>query len=185
MKIQIKCRFTVNVLFEHECENNTIKMTLEEANSLKADLIGADLIGADLIGADLIRVNLSGVNLSGVNLIRADLIGADLIRANLSGIKDDFFQILASARNEIQFLRGALVNGLVDGSTYQGECACLVGTIANAKGVNYQEVGITPDPSRPAERWFLGIRKGDTPETNQISAITLGWVDEFLAKESV
>lgn len=39
------------VLFEHERENNTLRITLEEAVRQKADLSGADLSGANLWGA--------------------------------------------------------------------------------------------------------------------------------------
>jgi hypothetical protein len=57
----------------------------------------------------------------------------------------------------------------------------LCGTIANA-----QEEGKPGDSlpfastSSPAERFFLAIRKGDTPETNAAAEIALGWVDDFL-----
>jgi hypothetical protein len=65
---------------------------------------------------------------------------------------------------------------------YEGDCCCLVGTIANACGAPYRTLagGLTPNSSRPAERWFLGIKPGDTPETSQIVAITVGWIDEFV-----
>ena len=53
MKIQIKSRFTSDILFEHDCENNSIRITLEAAVKARADLYGADLAGADLAGADL------------------------------------------------------------------------------------------------------------------------------------
>ena len=80
MNIQIKSRFTAAVLFEHDCENNSIRITLELAIKSRANLIGANLIGANLIDA-----NLSGADLSGAYLIGANLIGANLIDANLSG----------------------------------------------------------------------------------------------------
>jgi hypothetical protein len=75
------------------------------------------------------------------------------------------------------------MEGRVDGSTYEGACACLVGTIANVRGVGYEAVGngIAPDSGRPAEQWFMSIRKGDTPATNQVSAITVQWLDEFVS----
>lgn len=47
MKIKIKSVFGA-VLFEYEKENNTIRETLIEAVSKRADLRGADLRGADL-----------------------------------------------------------------------------------------------------------------------------------------
>ena len=85
------------------------------------------------------------------------------------------------APHEVAALRAALVAGNVDGSTYEGSCACLVGTIANARATDYRDLGqgLKPDADRPAELWFLGIKRGDTPETNQVSRITVEWVDEF------
>ena len=53
MKIQITARLTGLVLFEHEAENNTMKLTLEAAISARANLAGANLAGAYLAGAYL------------------------------------------------------------------------------------------------------------------------------------
>ena len=100
MNIQIKSRFTAAVLFEHDCENNSLRITLElaiksgadlrgaylsDAYLSRADLRGANLSGADLRGAYLRGAYLSGANLSGADLRGADLSGAYLIRADLSG----------------------------------------------------------------------------------------------------
>jgi hypothetical protein len=149
-----------------------------------ADLRGADLRGADLLGADLLSACLRGANLCGANLEESNLRGVNLRDAELSTIKRDFWEILSAAQDEIPGLVEALKKGRVDGSVYIGACACLVGTIANIRGVAYDQMpNINPDSSRPAERWFLGIRKRDTPETNQISAITIEWIEEFLERE--
>jgi hypothetical protein len=79
-------------------------------------------------------------------------------------------------------LRSAVVGGRVDGSNYKGNCCCLVGTIANIRACSFDAIpNITPDINRPAERWFLAIKSGDTPETNPVAKITLEWIDEFLA----
>ena len=59
MKIQIKNRFNNLIVFEHEQENNTLKITIELAIKNKADLREADLSGADLIGANLSEDDLS------------------------------------------------------------------------------------------------------------------------------
>ncbi len=85
MNIQIKSRFTAAVLFEHDCEGNSIRFTLELAIKSGANLSGANLSGAYLIGADLIGAYLIGADLSGADLSDADLSGADLSDANLSG----------------------------------------------------------------------------------------------------
>ena len=68
MKIQIKARFTGSVLFEHEAEENTVRLTLEAAVSAGANLAGAYLDGAYLAGANLDGANLDGANLDGAYL---------------------------------------------------------------------------------------------------------------------
>ena len=88
IKIEIKNRWTGNILFEYLSENNTIKKTVSEAikseaNLCGADLYGADLRGADLCGADLCGADLCEANLCGADLRRADLCGADLCGADL------------------------------------------------------------------------------------------------------
>ena len=83
MNIQIKSRFTAAVLFEHDCENNSVRITLELAIKSGADLRGANLSGANLSGANLRGANLRGANLSGAYLSGADLSGADLSGAGL------------------------------------------------------------------------------------------------------
>src|SRR3990167_1463814 len=90
LKIKIKHFIMDSVLFEFETENNTIKKTLEEAVSQRADLRAANLWRADLQRANLRRADLRRADLRGANLWRADLWranlrGADLQRANLRG----------------------------------------------------------------------------------------------------
>ncbi|WP_131754077.1 pentapeptide repeat-containing protein [Burkholderia vietnamiensis] len=152
-----------------------------------ADLSGAYLSGADLSGAYLSGANLSGADLSGAYLSDAYLSGADLSGAYLSGadllpIKADFIEVISQAPREVPALIDALKAGRVDGSTYSGECACLVGTIANARGIDVDsaELGIPKDSSRPVERFFMAIRKGDTPETNAASKLALEWAETWL-----
>ena len=81
MLIEIKHRFTDNVLFACEVEN--MREAVYQAISNGADLSGADLRGADLSGADLRCADLSGADLSGADLRYADLSGADLRGADL------------------------------------------------------------------------------------------------------
>ena len=50
MKIEIKCRFSGKVLFEHNAENNTLRLTLEAGVKAGANLGGAYLGGAYLVG---------------------------------------------------------------------------------------------------------------------------------------
>jgi uncharacterized protein YjbI with pentapeptide repeats len=168
------------------------KGNLTGANLRDADLTDANLTGANLTGADLTDANLTDANLAGADLTGADLTGAGLRDANLTGadltgaglrvIRDDIWAVLCSAPAEADGLRLALVEGRIEGSVYKGECACLVGTLANLRHCGeYAITGLSPNPNRPAERFFLAIRKGDTPETNRASKMALQWVDEFLA----
>ena len=87
-KIEIKHWLTGSILFEFECDGNTILKTLVEAVNKKANLRGADLYGANLRGAnlydaDLRDADLRGADLRGADLRDADLRGADLYDANL------------------------------------------------------------------------------------------------------
>ncbi|MCA8326096.1 pentapeptide repeat-containing protein [Burkholderia cepacia] len=175
---------------------------LRDADLSDANLSGADLSGANLSGADLRDAYLRGANLSGADLRDAYLRGADLRDAYLRGadlsganlsdanlrdadllpIKADFIEVISQAPREVPALIDALKAGRVDGSTYSGECACLVGTIANARGIDVDssELGIPKDSSRPVERFFMAIRKGDMPETNPASKLALEWAETWL-----
>jgi hypothetical protein len=160
---------------------NLSDANLSGANLSGANLSGANLSGANLSGAYLRGANLSGANLSGAYLRGANLSGAYLRDADLSDAKEDLYKILDSAPNEVEGVLKALQEGRVNGSTYSGECACLVGTIANIRNCDYRELAvIEPNSDRPAERWFMAIRTGDTPENHPITKITAEWVQEYL-----
>jgi hypothetical protein len=170
---------------------NLAGANLYGANLYGANLAGANLAGANLAGANLYVANLAGANLDGANLDGAILYGANLAGANLAGaigigdwarsIRDDIRKVLDAAPVEVPGLLEALWAGKVDGTTYSGECACLVGTIAKVRGVSYDSLGIDlrPDSSRPAERWFLKIRKGDTPVTNPSAAFAAAVIAQW------
>lgn len=176
---------------------------LRDANLSGADLRRADLSGADLCGADLRLARLAltvlcGADLAEANLTGADLTGASLSRANLSGahlsgpalraadtavIRDDLYEVLTAARGEVPALKRALREGRVDGSLYDGPCACLIGTIANARQCRAEALGqqhpaLKLDEERPAERWFLAIEP-DMAETHAIVALTLDWIRQW------
>lgn len=130
-------------------------------------------VGADLSGADLSDIDLSGV----------DLTNAGLTDDDLRPFKTDLWKILDQNRREVPALLTALKSGWVDGSTYRGSCACLVGTIANARGVPYST--IEHDAARPAERWFAVIRAGDKPGDKTgggyANAKAVEWTETWLA----
>ena len=169
MKIPFYNRWTGAVICEIEIPDDTperrrVKVALELAVKTGAILTGADLTDANLTDANLTRAKLDG--------------------ANLSPIREDIYDILRRAVPEVPALLAALREGRVDGSTYTGQCACLCGTIANARGVDISSLAYR-DPFRPAERWFLAIRKGDTPATSPIAKITEGWIVDFMAEPGI
>ena len=83
MLIEIKHRFTDNILFA--CEAQNMREAVFQAISNGADLRCADLRGADLRGADLSGADLRGAYLRGADLSGADLRGAYLRGADLRG----------------------------------------------------------------------------------------------------
>jgi uncharacterized protein YjbI with pentapeptide repeats len=157
---------------------------LSRADLSDADLRGASLRGAYLRDADLRGAYLRDADLSGASLRGAYLRDADLSGASLRDVHSDFVAVLAASPAEVPALREALVSGKIDGNLYEGECACLIGTIANARKCDYRALGtdLEPDSSRPAERWFLAITPG-LPVTHPVVAITIAWIDAWTAAQ--
>jgi len=196
VKFEIKNRWTSEVIFT--CELSADVAAQEYRFQLgfavrKAVEAGANLTRANLTRANLTRANLTDAYLTDANLADAYLTDANLADAYLAGAKnipesyhtlcrDDLWAVLSASPREVSGLREALISGRVDGSTYEGECACLVGTIANVRGVEHTDLGaVKPNSSRPIERFFMQIKRGDTPENNDSSKRAVEWIDEWLA----
>ena len=154
-----------------------------------ANLSGANLSDADLSGAVLRDADLSGADLRGAVLRDANLSDADLRGAVLRSFKADLWLTLSYAHDEIPGFIAALREGRVNGSTYEGECACLVGTLANVRGVHFETAFPDHSSSHPAEQWFLMIRKGDKPGDDTgggfAAAKALEWTLEYCALTGV
>ena len=123
-----------------------------------------------------------GANLSFANLSFADLSFADLSYADLLYFKSDFWRVILMAKSEIPYLKQSLIDGKINGSCYNGVCACLKGTLENSaikKGNSIYNKGLVKNSSEPAEVWFLQIKEGQTPENSKAVKITLGWIEEF------
>jgi uncharacterized protein YjbI with pentapeptide repeats len=161
---------------------NLTNTNLVYVNFTGADLTNANLLDGELKNADLTNANLTNANFTGANLMGANLTNTNLMHANLTRIRDDVYRVLNLAPDEVPGLLSAIRGGRVDGNCYSGECACLVGTIANIRGVLYYQLNmLKPNSYSPAERWFLGISKGDTPANNLISEITEKWICEWVS----
>ena len=81
MKIEIKNKFSLKVIFETEAVS--MKAAIEHAIEKTIDLYGANLYGADLRSANLYGANLRSADLRSANLCGADLCGANLRSADL------------------------------------------------------------------------------------------------------
>jgi hypothetical protein len=167
--------------------------SLDNASLDGARLVGARLDGARLVGASLDGACLDGARLDGARLDNASLDGACLDGARLDGarldgacldpIKFDLWAVLVYTPHEARGLLAAIKEGRINGTAYEGKCACLVGTLANERHCNYEAIdGLKPNSYRPAERFFLAIKTGDTPETSQFSALAAKWVEEWITR---
>ncbi len=182
IKFDVLNRFSGEIQFtaEIDCadsEPHCWKLRLAVQWAIKT---GADLSDTDLSGANLRRTNLYCADLR-----RADLNYAKLSGANLSGAKEDFLREVLKMPGELEFLRDAIRNGKINGSVYDGECACLAGTLSKATGKSWSifkdDSPIEIDASSTLARFFMGIAEGDTPETNPISAIALKWTNKAIS----
>ncbi|MFT7565515.1 MAG: hypothetical protein ACI8V7_000522, partial [Candidatus Paceibacteria bacterium] len=196
-----------NIVRANLTGSNLTGAYLRKTNLQGADLRGANLQGAYLTGVNLRGANLTGSNLTGVYLRKTNLQGVNLRKANLQGAylrgadlrgavlpktfislcKEDFIKKVKAFRQngEVKFLMTALEKGKVNGTKYEGECACLLGTLTHARGKEDAEVfsrslGITPDGSSPSEVWFWQIKEGDTPERNSFAKTALDWCKEMV-----
>ena len=182
-KFTIRHRYNNSVLFEVEADS--FVRAVEQAVKEKANLRYSDLSGSNLRYSDLSGSNLRGSHLRDSDLSGSDLSGSNLSGSNLTPIRDDLWAVLSSAPSEVLGLKLALIEGRVDGSAYCGECACLLGTIANIQGKSIADLEyVKPNSSRLIELFFLGIKIGDNPKTNQISKQVVEWIDQWIENVS-
>jgi hypothetical protein len=172
IKIEVKT-WGGSVLFAYEKEDNTIKDTLVEAVKTGADLTGADLTGADLTGADLTGADLRGFN------------EKTLPEDYINQCSRDMLFVMEHLKDELPYLREKLVKGEVDGSQYEGECACLIGSLGKGKSkcvdrvvkaIPFYKKGL----QNMGERWFLNIKKGDTAENNFFVKHAIALIDSVM-----
>lgn len=150
-KIQIKS-LSGSVIFEHEAENNTVKLTVEEAvknnvilanaNLAGAELDGANLYRAELIGTVLVGADLTGVNLSCANLTGSNLSGSNLSHANLSGSNLSWVSLSWAELSEAELSEAVLTGS----NTYGAH-------IGSAKNIPFIPLAC------PSEGAFIGWKK--------------------------
>jgi len=129
------------------------------------------------------RANLSGANLSEADLSRANLSEANLSDSLKSQFRDDLWAVLSASPAEVPGLLSAIKEGRIDGSHYEGACACLVGTLANVRQCAYDQIpNLAPNASRLSEVWFLQIKPGQTPDNHEPSRLAAEWVEDWLLR---
>lgn len=84
MNIQILNRYTKDVIFEHDMEDNSIGDVVEIAVKRGIDLSYADLSEAMLFGRDLRDGKFREAEFLGANFYHSRLDGANLFRTNMS-----------------------------------------------------------------------------------------------------
>jgi hypothetical protein len=141
---------------------------------------------ADVTGADwaALEARRTLARIAGTHRVAPEHAAARLgvTTAELEASRQDLWTVLSFAAQEVPALRAALVEGRIDGGTYYGECACLIGTIANARGCDVYSLGsLGPAPDRPIEHLFMRISRGDTPQSNPIARLIMQWIDEWRA----
>ena len=113
MKIEIKHRHNNSVLFAHDCEENSLKITLQMALRASANLYGANLRGADLGGANLYGANLGGANLYGADLRGKKLIGdRPFLQLGPIGSRSDY--LISFITDKGIHLKAGCFNGSID-----------------------------------------------------------------------
>ena len=81
---------------------------------------------------------------------------------------------------ELPDLIAAIKGGKINGAVYEGECCCLVGTAEKSAKRLGVACPVARDSNSPAERWFLAIPPGHTPENNGFAREALRIAEEVL-----
>ena len=170
--------------------------SMVNASLRDAQLLSCDFIDAKIRRADCLRLNLHGSDLSGASLDGSTLTDAvitgtillgtylgdiDLRLCDLSPIRDDLFGLLAAAPAAVPrlctFLREGYLRGyqMVEGDQYGMLSKYLMGNPVSNTARNFRK-----DTHRPAELFAVAIVDGDIPAENQVSAILVEWIEEWL-----
>ena len=168
---------------------------LQHANLWHANLQHANLQHADLRYANLQHADLLYADLRSADLLYGDLRSADLLYADLRSAenwqhtewanqaKQNILFILSYLKSEVPWLRQALIDGKINGTKYEWECCCLIGTIGKKEGVD--EVCNTIPFYKKwlhnlAEQFFYQIKEGDTPKNSEFSKLAVELCDMIL-----
>ena len=148
----------------------------------RAGYSASALLSASYSASDLLSAGYSASALR-----RAGYSASDVLSLETSCKEDVQAKAKKMDRDEAAFVAQQLRLGLLDGSTYGAvdSCGCFLGTAARAAGKTVSEYcqfhGIKKDGSSPAEKWFMDVSIGDTPENNYAAQKGVEWIEEVLA----
>ena len=147
------------VIFKHEAENNTVKLTVEEAVKKNVCLTLADLGDAELAGANLKGAIFRGANLRGANLKSAELAWANLSDADLREANFSMANLYRTNLADADLYRANLTQAnLFDADLYNTNLEKVILDMAyliGAKNIPYIPL------SCPSEGAFIGWKKVD------------------------
>lgn len=157
-----------------------------------ADFEWADFRWVSFEWADLGWVDFRCSNLEWVNFKWAGLRWVNFEWANLEwvfGIEDseranqcrqNIIYILLNLKSEVKWLRKKILKWKINGSQYEWECCCLIGSLWNDNACN-----IIPYYTKWLhnlwEQLFYQIKEWDTPKNNIFSKIALECCDYVLS----
>ena len=185
---------------------NLVWANLRRANLECADLVWANLVWANLVWANLVWAVLEWAvlvwaNLEWANLVWAVLEWANLVWANLVWAKNipesytklcikDMIYVMQACIQEVPYLRQSILEGRINGTQYNWECCCLIGSLSASKKISTDDLcSVIPYYDKWLhnywEQWFYQIREGDTPENSYFSQKALEACDLVLSNNKL
>lgn len=101
--------------------------------------------------------------------------------------KDQFFALLATYSDAVAKIRAALNDGCIDGTGYgyENTRGCVFGVVSRVYDEDPMQLAEMFEADEDfgyisaVEQLVYGIHEGDTPATNPVSALLVGWIDSL------
>lgn len=168
------------------CDAQLLSCDLADAKIRNSDCHRVSFHGSDLSGASLDGSVLTDAVVTGTILLGTYLGNIDLRACDLTPIRDDLFGLLAAAPSAVPALCAFLQEGhlrayqMVEGDQYGMLSKYLMGNPVSDTARYFRK-----DTHRPAELFAVAIVDGDIPAENQVSAILVEWIEEWLHRTGI
>lgn len=105
----------------------------------------------------------------------------DLSEFDVSSIRSAYFDTLSMSLGAADFILDQIRKGKIDGRSYEGECCCVLGKIAQHDKVSWKQGPIKADPLNSiVERFTQAIRPGDKPANSRFCKALETWTVEWI-----